>query len=66
MLRPSHPQWLYRHNIWERERTMKTLVTQFHASSLYLLLRPYLFWTALISYTIHLFYYINLTSQVLH
>jgi hypothetical protein len=43
MLRPSHPRWLNRHNIWGRARTMKTLVTQFHASSLHFLLRPYLF-----------------------
>ena len=65
MLRPSHPHWLYRHNIWGGVRTMKTRVTQFHASSLYLLLRPYLFWSTLISHTLYLFYYINLTNQVL-
>jgi hypothetical protein len=64
-LRPSHPHWLYRHNIWGRVRTMKTLVTQFHASSRYFLLSPYLFWSTLISYNLNLFYCIKQTSQVL-
>jgi len=40
MLRSFRPHWLYRHNICRRVRTMKTFVTQFHASSLYFLFCP--------------------------
>ena len=63
MIRPSQPHWLYRHNILGSVRTMKTLITQFHASSFYFLLCPHLFWSTLISYTLNLFYFINLTIQ---
>jgi hypothetical protein len=61
-LRPSHPHCLYRHNIRGGLRTKKPLVTQFPPSSLYLLLCPYLFWSALTSNNRNLFYFINLTS----
>ena len=65
MPRPSHSPWLYNKNIWGGVRTMKPLVTQVHAASLYFFSGLHLFWSTLISDTLNLLYFINLASQVL-